>query len=488
MRLLLSSLLVLAFAPAAAEAATVRVVPPAPCTGPQFEGRFGSPCPSPTVLLSAAPGEANDVTATQMGPESTLVRDEGAPLEAGTGCERVDDHTAACPNLSLDAALGDRDDQIDGAGSASGGEGNDVLDDVFAADGGPGNDSITGANSASGGDGDDVLDDVFGADGGPGNDVMNANVGDGGPGNDVLSVRDNGDGGPGQDLVDCRSGSGCTLLGGSDADLIIGGPADDTVGGGAGDDRLDGGGGLDRLSYVENTAGVRVDLSGPTQVFSAPGEQDSIANFESVDGGSGDDVLVTAGGVGTPIRDPLQGGAGDDDITVRSPMSVEGGAGDDRINGTPGEGNLFDGGPGDDRLTGEGAADELQGGLGRDVLRGRGGADRLVGRGPERGRGRPAGGPDRLLGGAGADRLDGSDGRDRLVGGAGRDALIGRGGADVLLGGAGMDRLDGRERSFEPEGRDRADCGADRRDRALVDRRDRVAGCERIERPRRARR
>ncbi len=78
------------------------------------------------------------------------------------------------------------------------------------------------------------------------------------------------------------------------------------------------------------------------------------------------------------------------------------------------------------------------------------------------------GGRDRLRGLAGADCLFGGDGNDRLDGGPGRDRIIG---------GRGQDRI----RAADGE-RDRIFCGGGRRDRAVVDRRDRVVDCERVRR------
>jgi len=94
-------------------------------------------------------------------------------------------------------------------------------------------------------------------------------------------------------------------------------------------------------------------------------------------------------------------------------------------------------------------------------------ADRLVG----------TDGPDELRGLAGNDRLSGLAGNDRLSGGAGNDRLTGGRGTDTLLGGSGNDILSARDAR-----RDTVDCGAGRRDRAIVDRYDRVRGCERVSR------
>jgi hypothetical protein len=94
-------------------------------------------------------------------------------------------------------------------------------------------------------------------------------------------------------------------------------------------------------------------------------------------------------------------------------------------------------------------------------------ADRLVG----------TDGPDELRGLAGNDRLSGLAGGDRLSGGAGNDRLTGGRGTDTLLGGSGNDVLSARDGR-----RDTVDCGTGRRDQAIVDRHDRVRGCERVSR------
>jgi hypothetical protein len=95
----------------------------------------------------------------------------------------------------------------------------------------------------------------------------------------------------------------------------------------------------------------------------------------------------------------------------------------------------------------------------RDVLIGTSASDRLIGRG----------GADRLVGKRGADCLSGGKGRDRLSGGPGRDRLSGGRGADRILAKGGK--------------RDVVRCGPGF-DRAKVDRRDVVRGCERTNRRR----
>lgn len=112
---------------------------------------------------------------------------------------------------------------------------------------------------------------------------------------------------------------------------------------------------------------------------------------------------------------------------------------------------------GPDALTGSGAG---------DVIFGRGGSDRLRG----------GDGHDCLIGGAGNDTIRGERGDDRLTGGPG---------ADTLLGGAGLNAYDaGPGNDFVNAVNGRVElvrCGSGR-DRAVVDRRDRVVGCERVTR------
>ena len=124
---------------------------------------------------------------------------------------------------------------------------------------------------------------------------------------------------------------------------------------------------------------------------------------------------------------------------------------------------------------GTGARDTLSGTPFGDALLGLGGADLLSGlAGDDCLSGGP--GADRLNGGPGSDRLRGGGGNDALAGGRGRDRLTGGGGRNNLSGGAGNDRVDTRNRR-----RDRVDCGPGR-DRARVDRSDRVRRCERVRR------
>jgi CSLREA domain-containing protein len=87
-------------------------------------------------------------------------------------------------------------------------------------------------------------------------------------------------------------------------------------------------------------------------------------------------------------------------------------------------------------------------------------------------------GPDLLRGLAGNDRLSGLAGDDCLDGGSGNDVLTGGAGKDKLTGGAGSDVINAADHQ-----KDTIDCGKGR-DRATVDRIDRVRHCEKVKRKR----
>jgi hypothetical protein len=150
-----------------------------------------------------------------------------------------------------------------------------------------------------------------------------------------------------------------------------------------------------------------------------------------------------------------------------------GGPGADVLTGTI-AGDRINGLGGNDRISGLAGDDCLLGGSGSDRLSGSGGKDRLGG---DAGNDRVGGGSgnDTIAGGSGKDRLGGDAGNDRLSGGSGNDTIVGGAGKNRLSGGPGNDVLRARNRK-----RDTVSCGAGRRDRASIDRFDRVSGCERI--------
>jgi Ca2+-binding RTX toxin-like protein len=87
-------------------------------------------------------------------------------------------------------------------------------------------------------------------------------------------------------------------------------------------------------------------------------------------------------------------------------------------------------------------------------------------------------GNDRVRAREGDDCVKGNGGRDRLKGNAGADVVTGGTGNDRLSGGTGDDKLKARR-----GGRDVVRCGKGK-DKAAVDRRDTVRGCEKVRRRR----
>jgi Ca2+-binding RTX toxin-like protein len=251
-RALALALLLLAAAPAAAGAATASVEP-----APQnlVCGKYMI-CPPDMVVFTAAAGESNDVVVTDdsVGPDRFrfVVRDTGAPVEAGAGCERVDQRTVACTAAIFGTVrLGDGDDWIHSAGgSVLGGDGDDVLAVRFGPSWGEEGDDLLVGLTGYGGGGEDVLV-VNAGYGGAGDDALRCSPREsmcqlmGGPGNDALRGGPSMDqlyGEAGRDLLHGRGGDD-NLTGGQGDDRLFGGAGNDVLGGGRGADRVDCGAG-----------------------------------------------------------------------------------------------------------------------------------------------------------------------------------------------------------------------------------------------------
>ncbi|NPD14039.1 hypothetical protein HOY34_02355 [Xinfangfangia sp. D13-10-4-6] len=215
------------------------------------------------------------------------------------------------------------------------------------------------------------------------------------------------------------------LYGRGGADTLYGGTGNDTLIGGAGADLLVGGDGRDTASYIDATAGVRVDLLLPANNtgFAAG---DLYQGIDDLHGSNHADILL-----GDNLSNRITGGAGDDILYGRG--------GNDILHGS--EGN--------DVLIGGAGGDWLDGGAGRDRahysdapvgLR----ADLMF---PANNTGYAAGDTyisiEDLHGSAWADTLFGDDAPNSIWGGDGNDLLLGRGGNDILYGGNGNDTLYG---------------------------------------------
>jgi Ca2+-binding RTX toxin-like protein len=292
-----------------------------------------------TLRYEAAAGDvANQVTLSQPSPGRFVVRDTGAPLEAGAGCLQVDVDRVRC------AVAGDARASLDlGAGDDTA----RVLPAIPATqEGGAGADRLTG-----------------------------------GPAADVLS------GGDGADR----------LLGGDGADSLHGDAQNDVLDGGPGADSMHGEAGVDTATYAPRTEPVAVtidDLADDGGLLDGPeGARDDVAtDVENVIGGSGDDSLTGSDAKnvldGRAGADRYSGLAGVDTVTYsgrQEPVTVtidgladDGGASDGAADDVAVDVENVIGGSGDDSLTGSGAANRLTGRPGADVLRGLQGADVLV--------------------------------------------------------------------------------------------------------------
>ena len=204
----------------------------------------------------------------------------------------------------------------------------------------------------------------------------------------------------------------------------------------------------DKVFVVESTVTPGQNGGRPTAANTRSSfNRADVHSLEANLGGGSDRIVVSDGGFffrsGNPIDATLNGGAGDD-------VLISGG-GDDTLNG----------GDGRDVLVADGGDDTVNGGAGNDALSGGGGKDTLNG----------DSGSDALSGGSGDDTLNGDDGRDLLDGGRGADLLNGGAGNDVIF-------------AVDSSDKDKIDGGADdadtRGDTAFVDRGDTVTGVENV--------
>nr|WP_242026184.1 calcium-binding protein [Limnothrix sp. FACHB-881] len=267
-----------------------------------------------------------------------------------------------------------------------GGQGNDTLTSTVGGllYGDRGNDSIVlsgsgvaGATTVYGGDGDDAITGggrtlLFGN---QGNDTITAGAADsvyGGSGADVLTASGSGafiSGDLGNDILR-NTGANNTLAGGEGDDTI-------TFDGGAAFSTASGGGGKNFLQILPTITG-----SGNVLIAGSLGDTLVGAGANTIQGGAGDDSLVSqgsnvtlVGGAGRDTFNVLAGGAisgfnpgeGDTILSGTAPFTIIAGSTGLYLTGTPNRDTLT-GGAGNDTLEGLGNADVLTGGAGADVF------------------------------------------------------------------------------------------------------------------------
>ncbi|RFP86990.1 hypothetical protein DZK27_12985 [Rhodobacteraceae bacterium 63075] len=269
--------------------------------------------------------------------------------------------------------------------------GNDVIDGTYTGD--PEGDMVDAGDNAAGGDDDSI-------EAGAGNDTIVAGLG-----NDTVRADE------GDDSVE----------GGSGDDSIYGFEGSDTVFGGDGDDwintRTSPGTGLPDEGYTD-TSGTGL---------SYPGDTDTGNDRDSVDGGTGNDVILTG-----DDDDTVLGGSGDDTVNAGfDDDDIDGGSGADSLEGGEGE-DTIDGGADNDLIYGDVSPDNPNVGTYTPYELPNDGTDDA-----------PGNNADSLSGGDGDDSIYGQDDNDTLAGGAGDDLLDGGLDDDLLTGGAGSDTLDG---------------------------------------------
>jgi Ca2+-binding RTX toxin-like protein len=242
----------------------------------------------------------------------------------------------------------------------------------------------------------------------------------GGAGNDQVNNFENIAGSTHNDSL-TGDASDNVILGGAGNDTVSAGAGNDTVAGGRGADKLDGGKGIDSVAYDDAIAGVTIDLADNSVV--GPDGNGTLAGFESIGGSAFDDRVIVSETIGE--RDAsmatLIGGSGNDTIDFsKITTGVTASLGDSNIDLSGAQYELVGferlvGSQFADSLGGDAASNTLSGGAGNDTVNGADGADVIDGEV----------GNDRLLGGGEGDTLRGGDGADTLVGGDGDDLLEG---------------------------------------------------------------
>lgn len=260
-----------------------------------------------------------------------------------------------------------------------------------------------------------------------------------------------------------------SLRGGNGADTLLGGEGRDRLRAGAGNDSVDGGSGNDTLQGEAGNDSL-LGGDGSDRLLGQAGDDTLVAGATGADtltGGAGNDSLDGSGSSPSEVSF-LSGGAGNDTIRAEARDRIDGGAGDDLITVT---GNLswnlgrldasVAGGDGNDRLImvpvvasaltyktlltvaadGSGAFSVIGGVIATAQLRFTGveaftidvdnamASDDTLSGGT---------GNDFFRGGVGVDSLSGNDGNDTLIGGVGDDESSTE---DTLSGGAGNDSL-----------------------------------------------
>ena len=376
--------------------------------------------------------DGDDTVSARAGNDTIDTAKGVAIVDGGSGndgwlADFSDDPTAKSINLNRTDRSGPQD--------AGGGSTYRSIE-WMAIRGGAGNDSFI---SQVGNPNDGLADSLYG---GGGNDRMTVGGGsdsvDGGSGVDLLIIDysyDNGNfnmAGANNIITDfsntsvsfsnierfvVRLGSGNdNILLGDGSDQMFGGAGNDVLNSGRGDGTIDGGTGTDLwiadFSQTTSAKTVNINLAG----VQSTADGSTYSNLErlGLTGGAGSDVFVTrVGDTGDGFNDTLNGGLGDDTLTV--------GGGSD----------LVDGGDGDDLLVVAYATENLAIQMaGANIFTDLSNTS-VTFSNIERFSLTLGSGNDNVLTGAGADTLNGGAGNDTLNSGLGGGAVDGGDGTDL---------------------------------------------------------
>ncbi len=251
--------------------------------------------------------------------------------------------------------------------------------------------------------------------------------------------------GAGDDVLDGRGGDD-RLEGGSGDDAIFGGDGNDRLLSGSGADYMDGGFGADVIdggdlpaNFYDSmvTAGI-LTRAQAIAALAAQNDHDtaSYANsFAPVD---------------VDLERSVQHGGDAEGDTISGVENIDGSTRDDFLRGDD-KANVIFGNRGADVLEGRGGADTLEGGTGLDTAAYDSSSSRVVvdllaaTQSGGDAQGDTLNSIENLRGSGLDDILRGDDSAtgNRIFGGAGRDTIDGRGGNDVIDGGLGNDTIDG---------------------------------------------
>ncbi|WP_031484787.1 FecR domain-containing protein [Maridesulfovibrio frigidus] len=435
-------------------------------------------------------GTDDDILYGKDGNDALYGEDGADTLNGGLGDDTLDGGTSG---TDIDfASYSDATASVTvnlATNTATGADGNDVLNNIEGIIGSNSDDNLTGDGNANWFEGLNGNDTIDGGDGSDWIQYENAScdiqvtlsdaggTATGAAGTDILSNIENVIGSSYNDII---------IGSASQANTLMGGSGNDTITGLGGSNSIAGGSGTDTISFADPSASVGVSVSVDVAVGAGSathdGGVDTFSGIESFIGTAYNDTFTGSDGAETFFggdgNNTIYGGDGTDTISFADPDATVGvslsvdvaeGAGSathdggvDTFTGI----ESFIGSDLGDTFTGSTGNETFSGGKGINTITGGGGNDTVsyadaaagivVGLGD--GVGEHDGYTDVLSdidnvygstkddtidGDGQANSISGNSGNDILDGGLGDDFLYGNGGDDTILAGEGGDSIDG---------------------------------------------